>query len=353
MDHKYPVCIVGVGGRTPIGLTVVDSAAAVRAGISTIGEHPYMVDKGGEPMTVARDVSLPIDLPVNDRFSHLTLSALDEALFPITQVSLREFSPLLLIGLPHHRPGLKEDFHQELIQRLNLNNNVTFSLDKTVALPYGHSSGLMAMEEACRMIQSGHTEFCLAGGVDSYIEADTLEWLDTEEQLMSAENRSGFPPGEAACFCLLTSTKLACRLNLDIMGWIVAVATTQEENSIKTETVCIGKGLSDVITQVTSALKLPDEKINTIYCDMNGERYRTEEFAFTALRTQSAFVDVHDTVHPADCWGDVGAASGPLFTCIAISSGLRGYAKGPRALIWTSSEGGQRSAALLYLPMDE
>ena len=59
-------------------------------------------------------------------------------------------------------------------------------------------------------------------------------------------------------------------------------------------------------------------------------------------------MDAIDRLTPASCWGDVGA-SGPLFGALAIASGLRGYAKGPRAMLWTSSEGGQRGAAILHL----
>ena len=208
------------------------------------------------------------------------------------------------------------------------------------------------MEEASRQIRQGQIEFCLIGGVDSYMEAETLEWLDDEGQLMSGQNRSGFPPGESSGFCLLASRETAYRNRLTILAEIVGVATTIEKNRIKTETICTGDGLSSAFYAITSKIKLPEEKINAIYCDINGERYRTEEFVFTALRQQAAFVDVHDTTHPADCWGDIGAASGPLFTCLAVASSQRGYAKGLRSFIWTSSEGGQRSGALLHLSME-
>ena len=36
----------------------------------------------------------------------------------------------------------------------------------------------------------------IAGGVDSYFEADTLTWLDRQRRLARPDIRSGFPPGE-------------------------------------------------------------------------------------------------------------------------------------------------------------
>ena len=78
--------------------------------------------------------------------------------------------------------------------------------------------------------------------------------------------------------------------------------------------------------------------IDNAICDLNGEPYRSEEFTFTVLRTQTAFADATRFVTPADCWGDIGAASGPLFANLAIAAAQRGYAKGPRALLWASSD---------------
>lgn len=348
------VCIVGIGARTPVGLTAASSAAAVRAAISAIGEHPWFIDKAGEKMCVARDTKLAPELGGVERFYELAKPAMEEALLPLIQsITINtQMSLPLFLGLPESRPGLPNQLDQELAFRLDQETYTSKLQITTTPFSYGHSAGLMAMEEASRQIRQGQIEFCLIGGVDSYMQAETLEWLDDEGQLMSGENRSGFPPGESAGFCLLASTAAAHRSGLAVLADVVGTATTLEKNLIKTETICIGEGLSSAFSAITSRLKLPEEKINAIYCDMNGERYRTEEFVFTALRQQAAFVDVHDTTLPADCWGDIGAASGPLFTCLAVASSQRGYARGPRSLMWTSSEAGQRGAALLYLPME-
>jgi 3-oxoacyl-[acyl-carrier-protein] synthase-1 len=348
LDQRYPVCIVGVGARTPLGLTAPASAAAVRGAIGALGEHPCFVDKAGDPMAVARDALLSADLDGVDRLVALALPALKEALDPLVRQGMsREPLPVFL-GLPERRPGLPADLERELVRRLEKEAQLP-GLRLTL-ISKGHAAGLMALEEAWQHMRGGQSTFCLAGGVDSYLEVETLEWLDEQRQLLSAQNRSGFPPGEGAGFCLLTSTATARSQRLDVLGWVAAVATTIEENRIKTDTICIGKGLAAAITKVSDVLTLPSEKIDFTYCDLNGERYRSEEFTFALLRTQSAFVDAIDNLTPADCWGDMGAASGPLFAVLAVASGQRGYAKGPRALLWAGSEGGQRSAALLHLP---
>lgn len=348
-NNKYGVCVVGVGARTPLGLNGPSTAAAVRGAISAIREHPFMIDKAGERMSVAIDPVLPPEIANTDRMYQFADAAMEEALRPLMQSRVQGVSLPIIVGLPEERPGYSAASGDKLVRQLAISQNGPFQFTHGMALHEGHAAGLMAIEKAAEFIQMGQTTWCLAGGVDSYMNADTLEWLDDGGQLMSAENRSGFPPGEGAGFLLLASTAAAAKWKLPILAWIVATATAHEEKRIKTETICIGEGLTAAIQGVIEKLSLPGEKINTAYCDMNGERYRSEEFTFTLLRTQLAFVDAIDNVTPADCWGDVGAASGPLFANLAIASGLRGYARGPLPLLWASSECGKRSATVLHL----
>lgn len=346
VDSRYPVSIVGVGARTPLGFNAAGSAAAVRAAVSAIREHPYFVDAAGEPISVTMDAGISPDADEVDRLHALSLPAIREALAPLASAQGFDVPIPTIIGLCEPRPGRPEQLEVELTRRLE-----TAAPIRVKVIPHGHSAGLMALQEAARMIYAEQAELCLVGGVDSYLQWETLEWLDVERQLMSEENRSGFVPGEGAGFCLVASTGVARRRGLDVLAWLVSAATARERNLIKTNDICIGEGLSEAITQAAAALKLPEERVDASYCDLNGERYRSEEFTFTVLRSQSAFVNMLDNVTPADCWGDMGAASGPLLATLAIASGARGYARGPRSMLWTSSEGGYRSAAVLHVPI--
>jgi 3-oxoacyl-[acyl-carrier-protein] synthase-1 len=107
--------------------------------------------------------------------------------------------------------------------------------------------------------------------------------------------------------------------------------------------------LTAVLASVAGGVRATAELITASYCDLNGERYRSDEFVYALLRTQEAFVDPHDYISPADCWGDVGAASGPLFAVLAAVSGARGYAKGNVPVLWAGSDSGYRSAVALGL----
>ena len=109
----------------------------------------------------------------------------------------------------------------------------------------------------------------------------------------------------------------------------------------------MGVGLTTVVQKAVSDAALGDAAIKSVICDINGERYRGEEWGFVCLRLSRFFDDPTAYWSPADSWGDVGAASGPLFAMLAMQAAARGYAKGPHTLLWASSEGGLRAAAVL------
>jgi len=143
------------------------------------------------------------------------------------------------------------------------------------------------------------------------------------------------------------------RLGLSALARVLAVAIGRETKLIKTPGICLGEGLTATVQDVMSGLHLPSETINAVICDINGERYRGEEWGFVCLQLSQYFDDPTAYLSPADCWGDMGAASGPLFAMLACQAAARGYANGPRTLLWASSEGGLRGAAVLGSePMD-
>jgi 3-oxoacyl-[acyl-carrier-protein] synthase I len=300
-------------------------------------------------MSYAADAFLSPRLAIAERFEGLSMSALDEALAPLARQPIPVKTVPLFLGLPELKPGLPPDLHTTLASRIERLDHHGIRVSPIAVIPHGHSAGLMALEYGWRHLQQGRAEFCLVGGVDSYLAPETMEWLDAEGQLMSGQNRAGFPPGEGAGFSLLVRSSIAQRYHLQLLAQILNVVTAVEPSPIKTKTVCVGAGLSEAIARAARVLRLPQERIDRTYCDMNGERYRNEEFTFAVLRNQKLFVDANNYIHPADCWGDLGAASGPLFLGLAVASASRGYANGPRVLLWASSELGQRCAAVLHL----
>jgi 3-oxoacyl-[acyl-carrier-protein] synthase-1 len=337
------VCICGVGARTAIGLSADASAAAVRGSISGLQLHPSFSDQEYEPVSFAADPAIAPEIPIAERML-LMLHAVAEEVR--SQMPSTIQIDRVWLALPESRAGLPADLAQGLAAESPVTS--AFGRAQVHSLSRGHAGGLMALQAAAQVV-SREGEIVLVIGVDSYHDAITINSLDLHRRLMSERNRSGFPPGEAAGACLLVRRDAAKRLGLPVLARIVSAATATEPHPLRSTEPCLGEGLTAVVASVAGHLRAPQELITATYCDLNGERYRNEEYVYAMLRTQQAFVDAHDYIAPADCWGDVGAASGLLFAVLAVVSSVRGYAKGTVPLLWAGSDAGYRSAIALRL----
>jgi 3-oxoacyl-[acyl-carrier-protein] synthase-1 len=340
-----PAYIVALGASTALGRNALSSAAAVRAGITGHAQHPYMIDLAGKPMIVAPAPWVDIELCGTQRLQALLCPAIDQVLESASAITGMQTA--LALALPAPRPGLSANFQTELVAVLNERYRGVFAA--SAVFPHGHAAGLIALQAACRKLAQGTLDACLVAGVDSYIAPETLEWLEACDQVHAAgplNNAWGFVPGEGAGALLLVRGAIADKFASSILAQVLGVGTATESKRIKTKTVCIGEGLTQAFRGALEALP-QGTRISDVYCDMNGEPYRADEYGFTCLRTKEYFESASDFVAPADCWGDVSSASTLLYIGLAAIAGHKGYANGSTALVWASSEHGERGAALL------
>jgi 3-oxoacyl-[acyl-carrier-protein] synthase-1 len=339
--------VVAVTARTPVGLTAESSAAAVRAGVSRVTEHPFLVDLRGDLVRAALDGRLDPDLLGVPRMCALGRSALSElarkleSAFPLFQRDLDVF-----VGLPEPRAGFSKHDARELVAALSRSGGLPDSARFSTSMA-GHAAALDGLREAAAQIAAGRRDLCVVGGVDSYLEPDTLLQLDSRGQLAGEGVRSGFPPGEAACFVALASDRAVQTARLSSLARVREASSTREARVLGGNDVNRADGLTEALAHVGRALAETQEQVDDIYCDVNGERYRTEEWGFALLRTGELWRDPSVYRTGVSSWGDVGAASGSLLVNLAVQAGVRGYASGPLAMIWASSLGGLRSAVLL------
>lgn len=341
------VFIVGLGACTAVGRSAWASAAAVRAGIAGFTQHPYMIDTAGEPMRAAIAPWIDINVQGVDRFEELLFPAIEEALAVLDGQTVDARRWALALGLPSPRPGLPEGLARDLLARIR--HRFSSSIGSAATFENGHAAGLFGLQAAVTEMRSGGLDGCIVAGVDSWIEPETLGWLEENDQLHSAgplNNAWGFIPGEAGAALLVVRESVARTLNMEPLAAVLSVGIAYEPKRIKTETVCIGEGLTAAFRNALDALP-QGALVTDIYCDMNGEPYRADEFGFTALRTKEHFEALPDFQAPADCWGDVAAAGSLLHLLLACAAAHKQYAHGNYAFAWTSAEMGERAAALL------
>jgi 3-oxoacyl-[acyl-carrier-protein] synthase-1 len=335
--------VAGVGARTAVGATAPATAAAVRAAIAAFSRHPFLFDTAGEPYQVARATYLEIDLVGAARLAELAGPAATEALAPLAAAAVGKLTIPAFIGLPPDRPGRPKDAAAAVIERVREElTRAKLQPGRVQVIETGHAAGAMAVQTAWEVVRSGAAEFALAGGVDSYLEPETMAWLEASDQAHGAiDNSWGFVPGEGAGFALLAAAPTAGRYKLPADLELVTAATARETKLIKTDAVCLGEGLTDLFRALAARLA-PGVKADHLVCDMNGEPYRADEFGFAVLRAGELFRDASAFATPASSWGDVGAAAGPLFLVLCAAEAKKGYARGPMTAAFTSSEAGER-----------
>jgi 3-oxoacyl-[acyl-carrier-protein] synthase-1 len=349
--------IIAIGARTPVGITAEESAASVRAGISRAREFPF-VDAHGEPVVLATDGSLDAQLEGRERVWALLESALDQVTRKLGGVwraageghgQARHIH--LLLALPEARPGFSEGdaaWIAEATGRRVRARSGGIDVDVTIA-GRGHAGAIRAVEAAMRQARGHDDAVWMVGGADSYVHTETFLWLEGQRRFAQAGVRSGFVPGEGAGCLVLATPRLRARLRSPRLAAVSGAATAEEKQLRGSEAGSSGAALAEAVRGAITGVALPAQAADVVYIDINGERYRSEEWGFVALKTPEAFKSLQYRA-PSDCWGDVGAAFGTLGAILAVRSYARAYARGPRSLVLAGSDGGLRGAMLVLDP---
>ena len=130
------------------------------------------------------------------------------------------------------------------------------------------------------------------------------------------------------------------------MARVVAVATGVEKGHRYSEEVYRGEGLASTVQELFASVPSASEPARTVYAGFNGESFWSKEWGVTYLRSKNKFDEPLRMEHPVDCFGDPGAALGPLMIGLATVGMQKGYLKGP-SLIWCSSDREPRGAAVI------
>jgi 3-oxoacyl-[acyl-carrier-protein] synthase-1 len=176
--------------------------------------------------------------------------------------------------------------------------------------------------------------------VDSYHAFPRLKHLDAAYRLRTERCKDGFVPGEAAVAILLEppgGPRTQCLLGMP--------GTAREPASQLGELSSTGRGLQQAIEAA-----LGSTRAAWVLCDLNGESYRSFEWGIVRTRMAEAFASLERLVHPADCVGDVGSATGALLVACVAQAFARGYAPANDALLFAGADDGARAALVASRP---
>lgn len=352
MPQPSDIVIVAAGMITPVGLSAPETAASVRSTVARFAETCWM-DKRFEPFTMAEvpDEALPELAPAlaaekgltsrEGRMLRLAAPPLRECLKSLKVVGQR---PALVLALPEMETTLPIN-RTRFLQRLAAQTEGAFDAARSDASATGRAGGLAAMGRAIARLRDRKENFVIAGGVDSFRDLYIMGTLDLRGRVKSNSNLDGFIPGEGAGFLLLTQAQTATRMGLKSLATLSSVAAGVEPGHMGSEKPYMGDGLDGCFKKLFQE-SAPRDKIQEVYSSMNGENFWAKEWGVAFLRNQAMFNHEHGMYHPADCFGDTGAACGAVMTGLAALGLQKGYRRGP-VLVYASSDGPERSAVLV------
>ncbi|MCW5633131.1 MAG: hypothetical protein KIT17_07315 [Rubrivivax sp.] len=355
MGNDETIVIAGAGLVTPVGLSLPETAASARARMARLGElewldgqlEPYIagrVPDDGLPDLDAALAPLAQALPEREtRMLRLAHAALGEAVAALPDAAIAARFPLLL-ALPEQHGETPLDASSFLV-RLAQQARGLFDARRSVAAARGRAAGLMALREAATRLAQAGCDFVLVGGVDCFLDETLLHRLDTEGRIRTEATSDGFSPSEGAAFLLLAKAATARQQGLPALARLAGQALGQEPGHLYADAPYQGEGLAATLATLLAQAPLP-APIATVYSSFNGERYWAREFGVARLRSSSAFDPAHTMEHPAECYGEIGAACGPALAALAAHGLKHGYRAAP-CLVYASSDRGERGVALL------
>lgn len=338
--------ITAVNCISSVGHDAAITAAAVRAGISRFREYEKYPDREGNPVTVAQINGIKDGGDTIDRMAEAARLCLEDLLngyFPENAPSQLNCH-LYLGAASEKRPGPRYEDSCSGPLTGNLKNRAKTPSIETV--PLGNAAMQNAVAQAGKLIESNPAAVCIVGCIDSLLRPSTLNWFEHAGRLKSASygRQHGLIAGEAVCFMIIEDLARARQAGRTVLARITGLGLAEDPEPHALSGSGRGDGLSEACRAALSGKA--DRGICTVFGDLNGENCRAMEWCIAERRCFSGNTPFHEFWTPANCYGDIGAASGAVMAAVAAQGFFRKWLQGP-VLIFCSDDYGSCGAMVL------
>ncbi len=351
---KPHVSIVGIGTVTSVGLSAVQTAASVRAGVSRLSETGW-AGKDGNPYRggFLKEERLP---GLHRKIVDITADSVPARLLQLAGPALKEAAETLpsrgesvglIIGLRSLEPlqGLAPERFLESLMR---QSQVRFDPRASTIVVGGRAAGLLAIQEAARRIAGGFDRPLIAGGIDSYYEFPRLVDLDFDGRILNEANLDGFIPGEGAGFVALAPASR--RSEARPLGRILAAAKGFEPGHLYSEAPMRAEGMTQTLADLFEQVSPEWLPCHTAYVNLTGEQVGAKEWSIAWMRNRPFLSEGLNVLHPAEAFGEAGAAMGPIMVALGLRGWMRAYHAGPLLVACSADQG---ECAAVYLAPDQ
>jgi 3-oxoacyl-[acyl-carrier-protein] synthase-1 len=354
---REEVLVTGIGMLTAVGNDAVQTAAAVRASIARLAGWEPGGMSDGEPRVSAGRVPRDYgDRPWLEKFEDILRQPMHEALWDAglyDLVALRERSRgqlgLYLATPRADRAGVTASAYQEFVAEAKDISSVHARIDHLDFTAYDHAAGIGALQLAVDHLSAEKVDIAIVASVDSLLHTPYLARLAVDGFLKLPQYPHGLLPGEAAAVLVLERARDAAARKASARARVGALALDLEKIPLGENHPIRGEGASRAVAAALDADGRAGE-IHRVITDMSGERWRAIEWAIVETRCLGVLAPGWQLWHPADCFGDVGAASSIAHAALSARAFARGYAGAGGVLLFAAAHGGQRAAATLWPP---
>lgn len=340
------LAITAINAITAVGHDAAMTAAAVRAGISRFCEFDEYPDGNDNPITVApiRGIEDGGDTVERmDAIARVCLQNLLEKNYPNNTVQQSHF--YFFLGFASEkRPGPRYE-ERCFGSLLGIMKNWTH-VSSSKVVPLGNAAMQHAVAQAGKVIESNPAAVCIVGFVDSLLRHSTLNWFEQAGRLKSASygRHQGLIAGEAVCFMVVEDLVRARQAERPVLARITGLGLAEEPIPRSLNSSCRGTGLSEACRSALNGTS--GEVVRAVFGDLNGENSRALEWSIAERRCFTKNAAARRLWTPANCYGDVGAASGGVLATIAVQGLARGWLRSP-VLVFCSDDHGSCGAMVL------
>lgn len=335
-----PPCVLQVGACSPLGLTAVQVATSVRAGILE-PRATRLLDKRGNTAGAVHARFLASDLYGPDRLLALGAPALAEAAAGLCQ-------PVpLVVALPEAtRPDSDDRLGPTLIADLAAASGVALDLGRAETVRGTSASYAAALERAEGMLADG-SPLVLLGAIDSFYHPAAIRWLDESCRLHADETEDGIIPSEGAAFVLLGPQNAAGQavvrrcFQAEVpkpLARLALVVHGEDRELLELHAPVLGTVLTDLVRQGTAAL---GDQVRWVLTDVY-EHHDVVEWTRARIRCAPALGSARLERLP-DALGSTGVASGALALALACTQWETQCAPAPAVLVVLLSQGTERA----------
>lgn len=365
------IAVSAIGMTTSLGLDAPQSCAAARAGLAGLSalEGVQVLDEeSGEMLPVLGHLAaggILADYQGSGRLIELTRLALADLSRSIDPVRSGRLPLYLCVGGDYYvrqyfanelaavgeqlpspigeivelesarfRDSVRSGFFDRLAEQFD-----SVDADRSRLIFGEQASVATLLKSAIEALDRDEIPGVIIGGVDTLVDEVRIGQLASLRLIKTPVLDSGFFPGEAAAlFCLCRADR--AETALAILG---ETHTSSDDCHRLSGQLPLGEVFAEVLRPVLSNGGQPPERIID---NLNGDHWQSWDWGHAVTRIGSAPANIPQW-HPAEAFGEIGAATIPSMVCVAARAFARRYAAADRILACVSANDGVKASLTL------